>query len=418
MSLPKEDGAGRRLPAEQLGAVEARLEAQPWLFRLPSGLRQGFARRREAEFARLVGLGTPLLLLMYISLLLAGYLVFSFEIDGVDRRLWWQVQTLAGGVMVAGLLLGRWRRLLSHYLLWVGLMALSLLSAKLYLVITLSSPRLAQAMSYDCMLVIIVVVLALRLTVGVAALVCLGAGVLAYGAARVQGVYPDISMLIFYFLGAVLVCLFVAALLDRQERINYLQALLLEHRAAEHGRLNEQLARMARQDQLSGLSNRRHFDEVLAEEWERARREKQELALLFLDVDHFKAYNDHYGHPAGDACLSQIGVALSSSLLRPADMAARYGGEEFVVLLPATGLQGARQVAERVLAAVDSLGIPHETSVVAPHVTVSLGLAALRPDQWPHAKTLIDTADEALYEAKRRGRHCIVERNPLGLPVV
>jgi diguanylate cyclase (GGDEF)-like protein len=141
-------------------------------------------------------------------------------------------------------------------------------------------------------------------------------------------------------------------------------------------------------------------------EWDRARREEQPISLLFMDVDHFKLYNDTYGHSAGDDCLRQIASAIKKAVLRPADLTARYGGEEFVVLLPTTDGMGAEEVAERILRTVDSMAIPHKRSLVSYHVTVSIGICTLLPSDKNTIALFIENADAALYKAKTSGRHC------------
>lgn len=417
MSEATDRGTRRRLSVDSTAALQRLVQEQPWLFRMPSAFRREFALRRQQQFKRLVVIGTPLLLFMYFSIIISGYLIFSFEIDGADRELWWTLSGLDCVFVFLGLGLAYWPRMLSSYAWWVSILGGLLLADKILLSLMVSSLRLAQHETYVCMMVITVVMLALRLPIGASLLACSCAGAFSVAIARMRGIQPDVPQFLFYFIGSVVVNGFVAWLLERQDRLNFLQALLLEHEAGEREVLNRQLQRLARQDPLSGLSNRRHFDEVLAEEWDRARRDKQELALLFIDVDHFKAFNDTYGHPAGDVCLSRIGVILSEALMRPADLAARYGGEEFVILLPGTSVRGARKVAERILLAVDALAIPHEGSEAAPHVTVSIGLAAVEPERWPLSKALVDSADSALYEAKHLGRHRIVEWHPQGQAV-
>ncbi|MGB4059577.1 MAG: diguanylate cyclase [Burkholderiaceae bacterium] len=162
---------------------------------------------------------------------------------------------------------------------------------------------------------------------------------------------------------------------------------------------------MAFMDGLTGVSNRRHFDERLAVEWGRAQRSGSALSLVLLDVDFFKAYNDHYGHQAGDDCLRQIAAALKAELRRPTDLVARYGGEEFVCLLPDTGHDDALAMAERMLRAVRALGLAHLFSDVAPVVTVSLGVATRDgADTGSRAAYLLALADAQLYQAKRSGR--------------
>ncbi|WP_231741484.1 diguanylate cyclase [Paucibacter sp. KCTC 42545] len=164
------------------------------------------------------------------------------------------------------------------------------------------------------------------------------------------------------------------------------------------------LRRIARTDALTGLSNRRHFNSTLLKEWRRCARNALPLSLVFIDVDFFKRFNDIYGHPMGDYCLSSVATAMKSRIWRPADLLARYGGEEFVCLLPETPLEGAIHKAQELEASVRSLAIPHEGSSVAPVVTISLGAAAAHPAQGDEPGHLIDAADRMLYEAKAGGR--------------
>ena len=178
--------------------------------------------------------------------------------------------------------------------------------------------------------------------------------------------------------------------------------------------LNAELSRVARSDALTGLSNRRHFDEVLDSEWRRAKRAGGPISLLLLDVDRFKAFNDRYGHQDGDACLSAVAGAVRDSVRRPGDLVARYGGEEFVVVLPGTDEAGAAQVAERIRSAVEALALPHAGNAgCGSVVTVSLGSATMRPaDDSGEPRSLIAASDERLYEAKRLGRNRIVTAMP------
>ncbi|MFG6466262.1 diguanylate cyclase domain-containing protein [Roseateles sp. BYS87W] len=174
--------------------------------------------------------------------------------------------------------------------------------------------------------------------------------------------------------------------------------------------LTDTLRAVAATDGLTGQANRRSFDEALQREWARANRTGQPLALLMMDVDHFKAYNDHYGHPAGDDCLRRVADAASDSLRRPTDVLARYGGEEFVVLLPNTDGSGAEDVAARIQSRLRDAALPHATSQTADHVTVSVGIAVYPPrSAGPAApglapERLTQAADEALYAAKQAGR--------------
>jgi diguanylate cyclase (GGDEF)-like protein len=160
-------------------------------------------------------------------------------------------------------------------------------------------------------------------------------------------------------------------------------------------------------DALTGIANRRRFDEALSTEWRRALRESDKLSLLLIDADHFKRYNDMYGHVRGDSCLKQIAEAAMDIVLRPGDLVARYGGEEFAVVLPGTNEIGAKAVAEDICQAVRNRRIPHEGN--APGiVTVSVGCATIVPQRGKSPLDLIESADQALYRAKGRGRNRVV----------
>jgi diguanylate cyclase (GGDEF)-like protein len=185
-------------------------------------------------------------------------------------------------------------------------------------------------------------------------------------------------------------------------------AAKLSERERELIATNDRLTVIASLDMLSGLANRRGFQSRLDFEWLRAEQDGREVALLMIDVDHFKLFNDTYGHPEGDACLARLGETLSRIAHDTMGFAARYGGEEFCLLLPSLGSEPASQVGEMVRAAVAVLAMPHATS---PHqqVTVSVGVAAARPRDAQDASDLIEAADAALYAAKHRGRNAVVE---------
>jgi diguanylate cyclase (GGDEF)-like protein len=165
---------------------------------------------------------------------------------------------------------------------------------------------------------------------------------------------------------------------------------------------------LVRLDSLTGIPNRRLFEEELGKEWARAKRDQEPLALITADIDHFKDYNDHYGHPAGDLCLVEVAQAMYHALSRPGDVAARIGGEEFAILLPQTDLDGAISVAEQIRERVLALNLPHEASPVARQVTLSFGVSSSDLASGPSPAELIRTSDIALYEAKRCGRNRIV----------
>ncbi|GAB3183643.1 GGDEF domain-containing protein [Hydrogenophaga aquatica] len=175
---------------------------------------------------------------------------------------------------------------------------------------------------------------------------------------------------------------------------------------------NRQLEVLSATDSLTGLANRRHFDTIWQQEWQRATRQGLPLAVIMLDVDHFKAFNDEYGHPAGDDCLRQVAKVLAGTARRAGELAARYGGEEFVVVLPNTTTQVARQTADLIRRDVQALAIAHAKSATSTVVTVSLGFSARVPALEDGLYSLLQEADDALYQAKRQGRNLVMEWAP------
>ena len=180
-------------------------------------------------------------------------------------------------------------------------------------------------------------------------------------------------------------------------------------RIRNHIRLKQQadlLESISLVDALTHIPNRRRFDEALNAEWKRAAREKTLLSLLMIDIDHFKEYNDHYGHGAGDVCLQSVAAALLASVSRPGDLVARYGGEEFVAILPETNKEAAAHIAKGLCQGIHDLKLPHAHSGASPFITISIGCATVMPSgETSSSKTLLDEADKMLYQAKKTGRN-------------
>ena len=196
------------------------------------------------------------------------------------------------------------------------------------------------------------------------------------------------------------------AMLELQQARAEEKAALLRELTRSNGELtalNLELESLAATDALTGVPNRRSFNLALAREWRRAEREEIQLAFALLDIDCFKAFNDRYGHQAGDACLARVAAAVVHAVRRPGDIVARYGGEEFAVILPATDLDGGLVVAECIRNQVAAMQVPHADGLCG-IVTVSVGVAALIPGQAESSDDLLRLADAALYAAKRAGR--------------
>lgn len=195
-----------------------------------------------------------------------------------------------------------------------------------------------------------------------------------------------------------------AALLARIRNHEHELEARVAQRTDELHVLNQQLAQLSTTDGLTGIANRRHFDEVLALEWARASRTQQPLTLAMLDIDWFKPYNDYYGHPAGDECLRKVSAVLTAQGGRTGDLVARYGGEEFVLIAPGMTGQHALDISQRICQAIQALAIPHASSPLG-CVTVSIGIATVIPQATQQANSLIQLADDALYQAKKQGRN-------------
>jgi diguanylate cyclase (GGDEF)-like protein len=193
--------------------------------------------------------------------------------------------------------------------------------------------------------------------------------------------------------------------LEHNERLAFLHGLREQALSASVNAANLRLSAMARTDPLTGVDNRRSFDDFVDHSWRRACELGQVMSLMLIDIDHFKAYNDLYGHQAGDQCLCKVAEAVSTCLRRPVDLLARWGGEEFAVVITDADPKTAEQVAVRILQAVESSAMVHAGSSAAKVVTVSVGMAAMVPWLGDDQRSLMLKADEALYRAKASGRN-------------
>ncbi len=196
------------------------------------------------------------------------------------------------------------------------------------------------------------------------------------------------------------------AKMNAMRRLVEMQRALVEV-TQEFNLANKELQRLSTTDGLTGIANRRFFDQLSLREWRRCKRTKKPLALVMVDVDHFKKYNDTYGHQAGDECLKSVAAQVARAAPRASDLAARYGGEEFVLVLGETTVDAAKWVANNIRQHVADLNMPHSASNIG-HVSVSCGVASLLPIEGMTFEILLKTADEALYKAKKQGRNTVV----------
>lgn len=377
--------------------------------RFPQWLEALYLEDKAAERLKLIRMGTVLLTVLSIGLLMSDWLMVP---DQALLALGLRLLVFAPLALVLLLCLPR----LSARARETSMLAMSLMAALITLVLCLrSDDELAATYVVSLALVQLfnggVVRMRFWMAVCVDALVLAMFGGVLYVLQGLSG--PVTTSMTMVVVSSTLFTLYASYWLEHRERRNW---LMLQH---EHLLLDElqqgnrQLDRIARLDPLTELANRRHFDEFLLQVWSRGRQDGRDVALLMIDVDHFKRYNDHYGHPAGDACLQQVAAALKRHLRKPGDLVARLGGEEFIAVLNSTSLPQAHATAERVREQILQLGLPHAASPLSRQVTVSIGVACARPaDADATPLSLIEAVDRALYDAKHGGRNRVVVATP------
>jgi len=346
---------------------------------------------------------------LFIGVLTYQYVsIMSSTVTRADDQLLWSV-IYGGGALIMSMValfarkpsLLRWYGHVVGISCFLGLVGLTVTGSAFL------SPYLNQQASYLVIYIYMIVytlsTLPLLTNIGIG----VGASLTSLAMINALGLTLDISMFAQYAGLSNVMGAAIAWMLEHRDRQAFLQERLLDIEKQQLNLLSQEMARLSREDGLTTLANRRHFNETLSREWAIAEREQQPVSLIFVDVDHFKPYNDTYGHLEGDNALRAVGKCLKSLVRRPADLAARYGGEEFVLLLPNTDTDGAMAIATEVRDSVDALEIPHRSSKAAKNLSVSIGLSTLVPGTGNSINMLIDQADEGVYAAKRAGRHRI-----------
>lgn len=386
-------------------AFESLIERGFGMLRFPPDMEAQFQADQAPERLALLQWGSLLSLALSLGMLATDWMMVP---DRLDQAVFWRLLILTPLSIVIIRLLPRLRPAHREWLVVVK----SLAGAAIILMLCLaSSDELAAPYLVSLSLIIMfnggvtrtrfwpaLVVAVLLLTLFTAALLSLD--------------HPNVPVMVgvtLIMVSTTVFTLYGSYALEHEERTNWLmqqhEHLLLDQLEQDNNRLDQ----ITRFDPLTDIANRRHFDEFLSRTWERARHAHEEVAVLMIDVDHFKLYNDHYGHPVGDTCLKEVAATLSRLLRRPGDLVARFGGEEFIAMLAKTSLADARLAAERVREGIAQLQRPHANSPTASCVTVSIGVSSVRtgrPDVNP--MQLLAKADEALYEAKRQGRNRVV----------
>lgn len=391
--------------------IQALLDSSRHWHRFTPALESAFVDFLRERVLEMLHRAWYILLLFYVvvgvSTYAQVYALSSPEYRAGNLQVWWAI-FLAEGLPVATLmLLPRIRFMRRHFHA-----TLRLLSALAIAFITIGTSAFPENFINLHSSYVVIFIQAICYGIGAfrlldAVAVCTVAAVVSLAAIQGNGLWLEWGLVQQYILMTNIVGLLLCYMVEQRDRRMFLQGQLLKLEKEGLDRVSAELERLSREDGLTGLANRRHFDRILLQEWERARREAQPVSLVFVDVDHFKPFNDTYGHQEGDAVLARVGATLRACLRRPGDLAARYGGEEFVLLLPGTPEAGAIEVARQVHRAIAGLGIPHAASSAAPIVTASLGVAALVPGDLD-SDVLLAAADAAAYAAKAAGRNGIM----------
>ena len=383
------------------------LYTKPIFVHLRPDIENAFLAKRTLEFSQIFRIASALWLLLFAVIFLGTQYFFPYILKDKTYIIWQSAFVTAAFCIVCGSVCAFIPKTHAFVHQYIVAPAITLLLYQLLVgSVAHADNESGLYASYNIIITMIIAVNSLRLLWQKSLLVIVCSGLMAYATIFVNDWHIPMLPALHSFVLIGIVLMSIAFFIERRERLSFLNEILVEVKSHELSRINRHLITIVREDALSGLANRRAFDDTLVIEWDRAKREEQPISLLFMDVDHFKLYNDTYGHSAGDDCLRQVAGAIKKAVLRPADLTARYGGEEFVVLLPCTDGHGAEEVAERILRTVDSMAIPHKRSLVSYHVTVSIGICTTLPTDKNSIALFIENADAALYKAKTSGRHC------------
>ena len=311
-----------------------------------------------------------------------------------------------GACVIGVILLSRITALAQYFHWYTGIFATIGLVTVMNVAHTISDPQIKLAAYAGSIYAIIVIYAMSKMRFYVATFWCHLAGFIHLILLNSQGAQENFTSFQAYFVAANLIGMGISYIIEHRERAMFIQSLLLDIDKIEQEKLNKDLEKLSREDSLTGLANRRYFDERLSQEWSRCMRNKKPLSVILFDVDFFKQYNDSYGHQAGDHCLVKIAKALKKEASRTGELVGRYGGEEFIILYPNTDEEQIKISLQRIRQRIHDLHILHEDSKASHEVTASMGAATIVPVKTIHPDKLVSAADEMLYKAKAEGRDC------------
>ncbi len=401
--IPKNDQDNSRLPIADPALkheIQDILASGFYLLRFP-----GFLERFFLESYRNTSLNALKINSAYVvsTYLLLGALLFGqFPTEQLGAFVSCYLAT--GICLVLVIVLSRISRINRYFHWYTGVCAMLGLAILLNVAPTVQDPHIKLAAYAGSIYATIVIYAMSKMRFYIATFWCLMAGGLHLLLLEWQGIEESFVNFQAYFVASNLIGMGISYSIEHRERAMFLQSLLLDIDKIQQQALFEDLKKLSREDALTGLANRRYFDERLAQEWSRCRRNKKPLTVVLLDVDYFKQYNDHYGHQAGDQCLVTLANALKKEASRTGELVGRYGGEEFIILYPNTDQEQIQISLQRIRQRIHGLAIPHEASDIAPMVTASIGAATAYPVESLHPDKLVSAADKMLYKAKREGR--------------
>lgn len=357
--------------------------------------------------------GSLLVFLLYV-LLGTGIYVFMPE---HQTGSWLSLYSGIGGIILLAGVLSHFRRLDTWFSLYMGLCGFVCITLAVAATGTVSDTSAGQLVQAAIIYTVIIIYGVVGLRFQHAALAGWMGGAAGLVLSAFLGGSLSWEILIRTYVGSSVMGMFMAYYAERRDREMFLQSRLLQIAKWRSERFVEELDKLSREDALTGLANRRHFDEMLEQEWRRAGRQKSSLAVLMIDVDNFKHFNDKLGHPEGDRCLKRVARLLSDHARRPGELVARYGGEEFVMIFPDTDHQKAVNLAEHVLESIRMARIPQPDGLERWYVTISIGVSASIPSERLTPSRLLVAADQALYAVKRNGRNGWWYQSPDTQPV-
>ena len=411
LKQPYQGESQQQMP-ELFSYINKILSQKKLIFLFPSVLEKQFVAKRAAESQAFINTGRYLLIVLF--LVIVANVTFFFKDIVLDNNYQIIKETyIPLSAAIVFILFSPFIKIVRHnFYYFMAPCAVFVLHHIIFLSLRYENDY-SDLVIYHLMMAIILMAFGLRFVLPLFVAILVVSGVVSTVYANWIGLHINYIKFSNYYILYCCVVVALTAISEWHERLAFLQGLLLDHHSEELVKLNKELDRIAHEDALTGIANRRSFDELARKEWDRALRDKQPLTLLLIDVDFFKRFNDYYGHSAGDDCLRKIGQTLRAAVLRSSDIVARYGGEEFVILLPSTKAAGGIEVAQRMIEAVDALKIAHQQSDVVPHVSISVGVITMIVTPNLDVANLVHQADVALYKAKEIGRHRYVTYDEL-----